>query len=164
MKLSSGKLPHFSDIWRAFSALMFLLESKGKGVEKQRGPLLLFEYSKAQSTYIYRAPQCMSLRRNWDSPNPSPASKCALPPPPHQRVAGAHWPAAVGVGESQFRRLEKKLSTLPTLCSKGKSANNPWEIVMRMAAVVSWMWKGEYVPGVAAGPVHHLVPEPFFRL
>ncbi len=24
-------------------------------------------------------------------------------------------PAAVGVGESQFRRLEKKLSTLPTL-------------------------------------------------
>ncbi len=34
----------------------------------------------AQSTYIYRAPQCMSLRRNWDSPNPSPASECALSP------------------------------------------------------------------------------------
>jgi hypothetical protein len=36
----------------------------------------------AQSTYIYRAPQCMSHRRNWDSPNPSPASECALPPRP----------------------------------------------------------------------------------
>ncbi len=33
----------------------------------------------------------MSSRRNWDSP------------------------AAMGVGEIQFRRLEKKLSTLPTL-------------------------------------------------
>jgi hypothetical protein len=38
--------------------------------------------------------------RNWDSPNPSLA-----------RMGGAHSPA----GESQFRRLEKKLSTLPTL-------------------------------------------------
>jgi hypothetical protein len=56
----------------------------------------------------------MSPRRNWDSPNPSPASEYALPPGP--RVGGAHSPAAKGVGESQFRRLEKKLSTLPTLC------------------------------------------------
>jgi hypothetical protein len=28
---------------------------------------------------------------------------------------GAHSPAAKGVGELQFRRLEKRLSTLPTL-------------------------------------------------
>ncbi len=41
---------------------------------------------------------------------------CALLPPP-KGGGGAHSPAAVGVGESQFRRLEKKLSTLPTLCS-----------------------------------------------
>ncbi len=40
-----------------------------------------------QSTYIYRAPQCMSPRRNWDSPNSSPASECA-PPLPDQRVGG----------------------------------------------------------------------------
>ncbi len=51
----------------------------------------------------------------WDSPNPSPASECALPHGP--KVGGARSPAAKGVGESQFRRLEKKLSTLPTLCS-----------------------------------------------
>ncbi len=28
----------------------------------------------------YRAPQCMSPRRNWDSPNPSPASERGIPP------------------------------------------------------------------------------------
>jgi hypothetical protein len=69
-----------------------------------------------QSTYI--APQCMSPSRNWDSPNPFPASECALPA--DQRVGpGAHSPvAAKGVGEFQFRRLEKKLSTLHNLwCS-----------------------------------------------
>ncbi len=32
-----------------------------------------------QSTYIYRAPQCMSPRWNWDSPTPLAASECALP-------------------------------------------------------------------------------------
>jgi hypothetical protein len=40
----------------------------------------------AQSTYIYRAPQCMSPRWNWDSPTPLAASECALPP--DQRVGG----------------------------------------------------------------------------
>jgi hypothetical protein len=48
----------------------------------------------------------MSPRRNWDSPNPSPAIECALPPGQKGGGGGAH---------SQFRRLEKKLSTLPTL-------------------------------------------------
>ncbi len=65
---------------------------------------------------IYRAPQCMSPRRKWDSPNPSPASECALPPGP--KGGGAHSPAAKGVKEFQFRRLEKSLALwpLPTLC------------------------------------------------
>jgi hypothetical protein len=52
----------------------------------------------------------MSPRRNWDSPTPSLASECA--PPPGTK-GGAHSPAGEGLGESQFRRLEKKLSTLP---------------------------------------------------
>jgi hypothetical protein len=55
----------------------------------------------AQSTYTYRVPQCMSARRNWDSPTPSPASECA---PPDPKVGGAHSPAHEGMGESQFRR------------------------------------------------------------
>ncbi len=66
---------------------------------------------------IYSTPLCMSPRRNWDFPNPSPPSEHALPPGP--KGGGAHSPASKGMGESQFRRLEKKLSTLPTLCSEG---------------------------------------------
>jgi hypothetical protein len=65
-----------------------------------------------QSTYINRAPQCMSLRRNWDSPMHPPLSPASVPLPPEP--GGAHSPAGEGLGESQFRRLEKKLSTLPT--------------------------------------------------
>jgi hypothetical protein len=76
-------------------------------------PANYIRYTLPQSTYIYWAPQCMSPRRNWDSPNPSPAKR-VYPPPPGPK---AHSPAARGVGEFQFRRLEKKLSILPTLCS-----------------------------------------------
>ncbi len=54
----------------------------------------------------------MSHCWNWDSPNPSPALECALPP--WTKGWGAHSPAAKGVGESQFRRPEKKLSTRPS--------------------------------------------------
>ena len=64
-----------------------------------------------QSTYIS---QCMSPRRNWDSPNPSLASDCALSSPPDQGW-GANSPASKWVVEPQFRRLEKRLSILPTL-------------------------------------------------
>jgi hypothetical protein len=52
----------------------------------------------------------MFPRRNWDSPNPSSAL-----PPPRTKGGGAHPPAAKGVGESQFRRLEKSLA-LCLLC------------------------------------------------
>jgi hypothetical protein len=55
----------------------------------------------------------MSPRRNWDSPNPSLPSECGPPPEPKGR--GANSPAGEGMGENQFRRLEKKLNTLPTL-------------------------------------------------
>jgi hypothetical protein len=59
----------------------------------------------------------MSPRRNWDSPTPSLASECA--PPPEPKGGGvAHSRAGEGLGESQFQRLEKKLSTLPTLWKK----------------------------------------------
>ncbi len=47
----------------------------------------------------------MTPRCNWDSPTPLAASECALPPGP--KGGGAHSPAAKGVGESQFQRLEK---------------------------------------------------------
>ncbi len=40
----------------------------------------IYRGSRTQSTYIYRAPQCMSPRWKWDSPTPLVASECALPP------------------------------------------------------------------------------------
>ncbi len=57
----------------------------------------------------------MSPRWNWDSPTPLAASVYALPPGP--RGGGAHSPAAKGVGESQFQRLEKRLA-LCLLCAQ----------------------------------------------
>ncbi len=60
----------------------------------------------------------MSPPLNWDSPNPSPLA--SVPSRLDQRVGGGHSPAAKGVGELQFRRLEKKLRTLPTLYYPGK--------------------------------------------
>ncbi len=50
-----------------------------------------------------------------------PLSRRRVCPSPHNRGRGGgqcaqeHSPAGEGLGESQFRRLEKKLSTLPTL-------------------------------------------------
>ncbi len=46
---------------------------------------------------------------------PTPLPQASVPSPLRTKRWGAHSPAATGVGESQFRRLEKKLSTLPTL-------------------------------------------------
>ncbi len=79
--------------------------------------LEMLGWDKAQSTYIYRAPQCMSPRWNWDSPTPLAASECALTPGP--KGGGAHSPAAKGVGESQFQQLEKRLA-LCLLCGTGR--------------------------------------------
>jgi hypothetical protein len=58
----------------------------------------------------------MSPHCNWDSPNPSLAMQASVPHPLTRGPGGgAHSAACEGMGESQFRRLEKKLSTLPTL-------------------------------------------------
>ncbi len=47
-----------------------------------------------------------SSRRNWDSPNPSPAGECS--------GGGAHSLAREGFGESQFRRGDIHCGTLYT--------------------------------------------------
>ncbi len=70
--------------------------------------------SVSQSTHIPRVPQCLSPRWNWDPHTPSPASECALPPPPEPKGGGeevhTHSSACEGVGKSQFGRLERKLA------------------------------------------------------
>ncbi len=55
----------------------------------------------------------MSPRRNWDSPTPLSPPNVPLPPEPKRE--GEHSRAGEGLGWSQFQRLKKKLSTLPTL-------------------------------------------------
>ncbi len=72
-------------------------------------------HSHFQSTHIPWVPQCLSPRPNWDPPLPLPQ---AIVPSRNQTGGGTHSPAGEGVkGGSQFGRLEKKPSTLPTLCS-----------------------------------------------
>jgi hypothetical protein len=66
----------------------------------------------AQSTYIEYHSVCPLVGIGTLPPPLSPAS-VPLPPEPG---GGAHSPAGEGLGESQFRRLEKKLSTLCLLC------------------------------------------------
>jgi hypothetical protein len=55
----------------------------------------------------------MSPRRKWYSPKSQPLSRQRVCPSPQNRGEGGTL--GEGLGESQFRRLEKKLSTLPTL-------------------------------------------------
>jgi hypothetical protein len=69
-------------------------------------------------TYIRRVPPCLSPRRNWDPPYPPPLPPVSVPSPP-EPGRGAHSPGVEGVGESSFQRLQKKLSTLCTLCYQG---------------------------------------------
>ncbi len=67
-----------SGIYKKMSEINFILLKTVKGADDpscsdcRRGA--------PQSAYINRVPQCMSLRRNWDSPNPSLASECAPSP------------------------------------------------------------------------------------
>ncbi len=53
-----------------------------------------------------------SSRRNWDSPNPSPACEWASPTPRPVLGGGTHSLAREGLGESQFRRGDTHCGTL----------------------------------------------------
>ncbi len=61
---------------------------------------------------------------------PTPLLQASVPyPPPPQRVGGAHSPAAKEVGESQFRRLEKKLALcLHCMCAMLSGLNTTFLI------------------------------------
>jgi hypothetical protein len=77
------------------------------------------------------------------SPNPSLASECAPPP---RTGGGADSPAGEGLGESQTRRLEKKLSTLPTLWGGWFMYSRFLYCTQRNLASLSNMHKYVYLP------------------
>ncbi len=74
---------------------------------------------------------------------PSLSSECAQSPPLPQnlRGEGAHSPAGEGLGESQFRRMEKKLSTLTTLWSGQNGTEN---LAQR---ALNWYWRARLSRG-----------------
>ncbi len=75
-------------------------------------------YFMAQSTHIYRVPQCMSPRRNCDSPIPSLASECAPPPPPPNQRGGHTRPRVRGWRSPKSDDWKKSLA-LCLLCILG---------------------------------------------
>jgi hypothetical protein len=92
----------------------------GKNFQKGRGSPELGSQSR-QSAKLF------SSRRNWDSPNPSPAGECA---PPLVPEGGAHSLEREGAGESQFQRGDVHCGTLYiyVLCGwdcKAKGLNAP---------------------------------------
>ncbi len=75
---------------------------------------LEIRYNHKVHIYLAYHSVCPLGRPNWDPPLP----QASVSLPRNQRGGGAgdtHSPAGEGVGEPQFRRLEKKPSTLSTL-------------------------------------------------
>ncbi len=77
-----------------------------------------------QSTYIYRVPQCMSLRRNWDSHSLSRQRVC----PPPEPKGGGTLACGRGGGGVPIPTTEEKLSTLPTLWSVLYTVQYSWTV------------------------------------
>jgi hypothetical protein len=75
-----------------------------------------------------------SNRRNWDSPNPSPAGECAPPPP--VLGGGEHSLAREGLGESQFRRGDRHCGSLYVfvLCAANRG-NKLWKIYRKLVLI-----------------------------
>ncbi len=88
----------------------------------RKGSVRATKYLYIQSTTVYVPSSELGL------PQP-PVPQAMVPPPPpaqNQRVGGGTLACRWGVGESQFRRLEKKLSTLPTLWLEQTDREDGW--------------------------------------
>jgi hypothetical protein len=95
---------------------------------------------------------------------PTPLSPASVPLPPEPR--GALSPAGEGLGESQFRRLEKKLSTLPTLWG-ARSAAKPTSYLLYTRLFHLFFWyQADYAPfsvSVAGGPSLRTAVREYYR-
>ncbi len=82
--------------------------------------------------------------------------KLLCPLPQAGTKGGPHSPAGEGVGESQFRLLEKKLSTLPILCvlkPPSPRVNLNRELLWPRASPYHLLWPERPVPPFL--PHHH---------
>jgi hypothetical protein len=89
---------HLSTLCRAMVRSQWLFSSTVLNIE-------LTKYVYIKSTTVHVPSSELGLSQ--------PLSRQRVCPEP--KGGGAHSPAGEGLGESKFRRLEKKLSTLPTL-------------------------------------------------
>ncbi len=85
-----------------------------------------YYFTKKLACHIHGVGRVLSFfssRRNWDSPNPSPAGECS--PLPLVPGVEAHYPLArEGVGEAQFWRWDTHCGTpyMCVLCCRNYSA------------------------------------------
>ncbi len=79
-----------------------------------------------------------SSRRNWDSPNPSPAGDCAHPPPPRLVPGGGvHSLAREGLGKSQFRRWDIHCGTLCIYVLCGTICDHAFLLLLKSAVTLT---------------------------
>jgi hypothetical protein len=77
---------------------------------------LVIAHCAPQSTHLHRVTTGTVFVPSLElGPSQPLFRKASVPSHRNQRGGGAHAPAGKGLGESQLRRLEKKLSTLSTL-------------------------------------------------
>jgi hypothetical protein len=70
-----------------------------------------------QITYIYIQSTTVYVPTSEIETPPTPLPQASVPPTPEPKGGGHTRQRVGGMGESQFRRLEKKLISLPTLCN-----------------------------------------------
>jgi hypothetical protein len=85
-------------------------------LQLSNGPCTKYIYIKSTTVYVPSS----ELGLSQLAPNPSLASECA--PPPGTKGEGVHSPTGVGMGESQFRRLEKSIALCLLCGSVGPTA------------------------------------------
>jgi hypothetical protein len=75
-----------------------------------------FRYIPSTTKYVYIKSTTVYVPSSELGLSQPVSRQRVCPSSPNRGRGGAHSPAGEWLGESQFRRLEKKLSTLPTLC------------------------------------------------
>ncbi len=101
------------------SSSLYVLHTRGYSLHTELRRMSIEQglgRTKSQSTYIFRVPQCVFPRRNWDSPTPCLASE--LFPSPRTKGGGGTLARGQGIGGVPIPTTEEKLSTLPTLGTK----------------------------------------------